>query len=53
MPDITGWSSSEVITLCKLLNLDYTLNGHGNVVSFSIAPNTEIITNTKIEITLE
>lgn len=53
MPDITGWSSSEAITLCKLLNLDYKLTGHGNVTTFSIAPNTEVTPNTKIEITLE
>ncbi len=53
MPDITGWSRSEVITLCKLLNISYTINGYGKVKTSSIAPNTVINSNTKIEITLE
>ena len=53
MPDITGWSSSDVITLCKLLNIDYTLNGNGKVITSSIAPETVITNETKLEITLE
>ncbi len=53
MPDITGWSRSEVITLCKLLNITYTINGYGKVKTSSIPPNTVINSNTKIEITLE
>lgn len=53
MPDIKGWSSSEVITLCKLLNLDYTITGSGVVTTSSIEPDTVITNNTKIEITLE
>lgn len=53
MPDIKGWSSSEVITLCKLLNIDYTITGSGVVTKSSIEPDTVITNNTKIEITLE
>jgi penicillin-binding protein 2B len=53
MPDITGWTSSEVITLCKLLDIEYTITGYGKVKQFNIEPNTKITNSTKIEITLE
>ena len=53
MPDITGWSSSEVQTLCKLLNIKYTIKGNGVVKSSTIASDTIITKDTKIEITLE
>ena len=53
MPNITGWSSSEAITLCKLLNIKYTITGNGIVTKTSIEPDTIITKDTKIEITLE
>ena len=53
MPDITGWTSSEVITLCKLLDIEYTITGYGKVKQFNIEPNTKITNSTKLEITLE
>ncbi len=53
LPDLKGWSSSEVITLCKLLNIEYTITGKGIVTNTSIEPGTVITNNTKIEITLE
>lgn len=53
MPDIKGWSSSDAITLCKLLNIQYTLTGNGVVKETSIEPDTVITPDTKIEITLE
>ena len=53
MPDITGWSSNEVITLCQLLNIKYKITGYGKVVSYSIAKDTEITNDMKLEITLE
>ena len=43
MPNIKGWSSSEVITLCKLLNIEYTLTGNGVVTQSSIHHNEEMI----------
>ena len=52
MPDITGWSSSEVITLCKLLGIELKTTGYGVVKSFSIAVGTEIINHMKLEVTL-
>ena len=36
MPDITGWSRTDVVSLCKLLNLKYNIEGYGIVTSFSI-----------------
>ncbi len=53
MPDIKGWSSSEVKTLCKLLNLKYKSTGTGSVKEFNIKPGTEITDKTKLEITFE
>lgn len=53
MPDIRGWSSNEVQTLCKLLNIKYTIKGNGVVKSTTVAPDTIITKDTKIEITLE
>ena len=36
MPDITGYSKNDVITLCNLLNIDYIINGNGYVEKQSI-----------------
>lgn len=38
MPDITGWSSGEVISLFDLLGVDYQLNGYGYVESTNVLP---------------
>ena len=53
MPNINGWSSSDVITLCKLLNINYTITGNGIVTNSSIEPDTVITKDMKLEITLE
>lgn len=53
MPDITGWSSSEAITLCKLLNLDYTTTGYGTVKSYNIPADTILTSEHKLEMVLE
>ena len=53
MPDITGWSSSEVITLCKLLNINYILNGYGNVESYNIPAGTVLTNELTLEINLK
>jgi penicillin-binding protein 2B len=37
-PDVTGWSSSELITFCNLVGIKYELNGYGYVVSTNIVP---------------
>lgn len=52
MPNITGYSSNEAITICKLLQLKYHINGVGNVISTSIPEGTPITKDMLIEINL-
>ena len=53
MPDMTGWSTSEVMNFCNLIGLKYTFNGYGIVSKFNL-PVGEIIDLTKtLEVTLE
>lgn len=52
MPDITGWSSSEVMSFCNLIGLKYKFNGYGIVKKFSITKNTAINLQNTLEITL-
>lgn len=53
MPDIKGWSSSEVMSFCNLIGLKYEFDGFGVVESFNIEPNTVIDLKKKLEITLK
>lgn len=54
MPDVTGWSTNEIIRFCELINLPYTLNGYGKVKSTNIPVNTVLdISNMILEINLE
>ena len=53
MPDITGWSSNEVMNFCNLIGLKYTFSGYGVVKEFNLTAG-EIIDLTKtLEVTLE
>ena len=52
MPDLKGYSRSEVINLMQILNYDYEIEGYGHVVSQSINPG-EAVQNKKITIKLE
>ena len=52
LPDITGWSSNEVVTLFKLMNIKYKLDGTGKVVKYSIPAGTSINSDSYIEVTL-
>lgn len=42
MPDLTGWSKSDVSKLGKLLDIEIEFNGEGYVTEQSIAADTEI-----------
>jgi penicillin-binding protein 2B len=53
MPDVVGWSSNEIITFCKLIGLNYTINGYGNVTSVNIPANENINFENTLEINLE
>ena len=53
MPNIIGYSESEVNTIAKLMNIKITIEGNGYVVNQSIAENEvinqESILNVKLE----
>lgn len=53
MPDVTGWSSNEIITFCKLIGLKYRINGYGNVSSVNIPAGDIINFESTLEINLE
>lgn len=53
IPNLTGWSRVEVISLCNLLNITCEFDGYGYVESQSIAPNTIIKSGDKIQIKLK
>lgn len=52
MPDIMGWSSSEVMNFCNLIGLKYKFNGYGKVKKSSIPKNTAINIKNTLEVTL-
>ena len=53
MPDITGWSRTDAISLFNMLNIDYNIEGYGYVVSQSISAGSEITKDLNIDITLQ
>lgn len=53
MPDIKGWSTSEVMTLCKLLGIKYTFDNYGYVESYNISPGTKITKDLELVVTLK
>lgn len=53
MADVTGWSSSEIITFCHLLNIPYEIKGYGYVKEVNVLKDTKITKETKLIITLE
>lgn len=53
LPDITGYSRSEVETLCKLINLNVNFDGYGYVKEYSIEKDTVITNEMTLEVKLE
>lgn len=53
IPDMTGWSSSEATTLCRLLGIEYKISGYGFVKTQSLPAGTEVKKDTKIQLDLE
>ena len=45
MPDMTGWSLSDVKNYCNLIGLNYEYSGYGYVVSQSLPIDTIIDPN--------
>ena len=53
LPDFTGYSKKEFITLCNLMNLKYKIEGYGYVSSQSITPGTSINEIDEISVVLK
>jgi len=53
MPDVTGYSKKDLISLCNLLNIKYNITGSGNVVSQSKEVGSTIIPNEDVTFTLD
>ncbi len=52
IPNLIGYSKSDVETILNFLNVNYTISGRGYVESQSIPPETPITDDLKIEINL-
>jgi len=52
MPNVTGWTSNDILSFCKMINLKYEVNGYGVVSSTSIPEGTEINIDNPIVINL-
>ena len=53
MPNVIGWSSNEITTLCKLIGLKYKVEGYGRVGSVSMDIGSVIDLNAQLTIALE
>lgn len=53
MPNIIGWSSSEVNTLAKLLGIHVRMSGNGKVVSQSLPEGSSLNTLATLEVELQ
>lgn len=52
MPDVKGWSSSDIITFCNIIKLKYKINSYGHVLSTNINPGEIINKDIELEINL-
>ena len=52
MPDISGWSSSEVMNFCNIIGLKYEFTGFGRVTQFNIGVNEVIDLSKTLQVTL-
>lgn len=52
MPDVSGWSTNDIIRFCNMIGLSYHLNGYGHVVSTNMEVGSEIDLNVVLEIQL-
>jgi len=53
MPDIIGWSGTDVMNLCNILKIKYKLNDYGYVISSSIKSDEQVDINTTIIVDLK
>ncbi len=52
LPDVTGWSTNEIVTFCNLLGIPYVLNGYGKVVSTNLVTGAPLSPSEILEINL-
>ncbi len=52
LPDVTGWSTNEMVTFCNLLGIPYVLNGYGKVVSTNLEVGAPLSPSEILEINL-
>ena len=53
LPNMIGWSRKDVVNLCNLLGIKYTITGYGYVKSQNYNPYTQISSDMNLEIVLE
>lgn len=53
MPNVSGWSRTEIISLCNMINLKYEFEGYGYVDNQSIAPNSILHPDDVLKLTLK
>lgn len=53
LPNMIGWSRKDVVNLCNLLGIKYTITGYGYVKSQNYNPYTQISNDMNLEIVLE
>ncbi len=53
IPNMSGWSRSEVITFCNMLNIKCEIEGYGFVTDQNIKPNEKHIKNKVLQVKLE
>ena len=53
IPNLIGYSKSDLEVLLNYLNIDYSIKGNGYVVSQNIEPGSEVKEDTKLELVLE
>ena len=53
MPNMKGWSLTDVISFCNLIGLNYEYEGYGYVKEYNIEKNTEIDLNATLKVILE
>jgi len=53
MPNVLGWSSSDIILFCKLTGMKYEINGYGTVSAVSIPEGTPITGEELLVVNLE
>ena len=52
MPNITGWSRKNAISLFNMIRMNYVVNGYGYITSQSIIPGTVVGKDSQIEVVL-